>query len=127
VVVLVALEHLAIINMDSRFISVVCILKDFVLSGDIFKVKASNVKLALKAQLPWKRAFKNFFITGNAWGMFSRNSHTNSHTQVDKIGYSLQSAIKSAEKMKQKTGKHFSLYKCIFCDKYHIGKNKDNK
>ena len=24
-------------------------------------------------------------------------------------------------------GTHFSTYKCLFCDGYHIGKNRDNK
>lgn len=113
--------------MDSRFISVICILKNFIISGDVLKVKRENVSLALKAQMPFKRALKNFFVTGNAWGMFSRNSHTNGHTKLDKIGFSLESAKKAAEKMSKKHNKHFSIYKCIFCDKYHIGKNKDNK
>lgn len=110
-----------------HFIVILNILKDFVISGDIFKVKAKNVYLALKAQLPLKRAFRNFFITGNAWGMYSRNSHTIKATGVDKIGYSLESAKKAAEKMKLKYNKHYSIYKCVFCDKYHIGRNKENK
>lgn len=29
--------------------------------------------------------------------------------------------------MKEKLGKHFSVYKCVFCDGYHLGKNRDNK
>lgn len=92
------------------------------------KIKPKNLILGLKNQLPLKRAFKNFFITRNAWGMFSLNSHINQSTKEPKIAYSSkESAQKSALKMEKKTGKHFSVYKCIFCDGYHIGKNKDNK
>lgn len=90
-------------------------------------IKLKNLYLGFKCQLPLKRAFKNFFITRNAWGMFSKNSHINQHTNQPKISYSYESAVKSAEKMSIKTGKHFSVYKCIFCDGWHIGKNKDNK
>ena len=38
-----------------------------------------------------------------------------------------ESATKAAESMKKKMNKHFSVYKCIFCDGYHLGKNRDNK
>lgn len=34
---------------------------------------------------------------------------------------------KPQKKMGEKHGKHFSVYKCVFCDGYHIGKNRDNK
>lgn len=38
-----------------------------------------------------------------------------------------ETAIKSANAMSKKNGVYFSNYKCIFCDGYHIGKNRDNK
>lgn len=92
------------------------------------RIKLKNLILGLKGQLPLRRAFKNFFITGNARGIFSINSHINQHTNEPKIAYSsVESATKAATKMEKKTGKHFSVYKCIFCDGYHIGKNADNK
>ena len=91
-------------------------------------MKFKNLWLALKYQGPSKRAFKNFIVTRNAWGMFSKNSHVNQHTGKPKIEYpSFESAKKSALKMEEKTGKHFSIYKCIYCDGFHIGKNSDNK
>ena len=31
------------------------------------KIKLKNLILGLKEQGPFKRAFRNFFITGNAW------------------------------------------------------------
>ena len=90
-------------------------------------ITIKNLYLGLKSQMPLKRFLKNFFITGNAWGMFSKNSHINQTTKEPKISYSYKSAVKSAEKMELKIGKHFSVYKCIYCDGWHIGKNKDNK
>lgn len=38
-----------------------------------------------------------------------------------------EDALKVAAKMSAKHGVHFSAYKCLFCDGYHIGKNRDNK
>jgi hypothetical protein len=37
------------------------------------------------------------------------------------------SAMRAASAMQKKHGKYFSTYKCIFCDGYHLGKNRDNK
>ena len=38
-----------------------------------------------------------------------------------------ESALRAAESMSKKYNKHFSTYKCLFCDGYHVGKNRDNK
>lgn len=38
-----------------------------------------------------------------------------------------ETAQKAADSMKKKMNKHFSVYKCIYCDGYHLGKNRDNK
>jgi hypothetical protein len=91
-------------------------------------MKLKNLWLALLEQGPWKRAFKNFFITGNAWGLFHKNSHTAAGSGKLKVMYNTKvSAAKSAEALKKKRGTHFSAYKCIFCDGYHLGRNRDNK
>lgn len=91
-------------------------------------IKFRNLYLGIKGQLPLKRMFRNFFITGNAWGMFHINSHINQSNGKPKVMYNTKaSAEKAAQKMGEKYGKHFSVYKCVFCDGYHIGKNRDNK
>jgi hypothetical protein len=91
-------------------------------------MKIRNLILGLKEQLPLKRAFRNFFITGNAWGMFHINSHKRQDSGKLKQGYpTKESALRAAESMKKKQNKHFSVYKCIYCDGYHLGKNRDNK
>ena len=92
------------------------------------KIKFKNFWIWFKDQVKRKTWFKNFFITGNAWGAFSINSHINQHTGKPKVMYNtIKSAQKAADSMSKKTGKHFSLYKCLFCDGYHVGKNRDNK
>lgn len=91
-------------------------------------MKFKNLILGIKYQLPLSRLFRNFFITGNGWGMFSKNSHINQHTKTPKITYNhYETAVRSAQIISEKTGKHFSVYKCIYCDGFHIGKNRDNK
>ena len=91
-------------------------------------MKLKNLIAALKDQLPWKRAFTNFIITRNAWGMFSKSSHIRQDTGKLKVEYNTRvSAEKAAYALKIKTTKHFSVYKCIYCDGYHLGKNRDNK
>lgn len=90
-------------------------------------MKLKNLYLGLREQLPWKRFFVNFFITRNAWGMFYKRSHQNSNGTL-KVKYNTKAtALKAAQKMSEKRGVHFSTYKCIFCDGYHIGKNRQNK
>jgi len=91
-------------------------------------IKIKNLFLALKEQGPFKRAFRNFFITGNAWGLFHKNSHIRFETKKLKVMYnSKETAFKAAVSMGKKNNVHFSVYKCIYCDGYHLGKNRDNK
>ena len=92
------------------------------------RIKWRNLKIWLKDQFKRKTWFRNFFITGNAWGGLHVNSHINQHTGQPKVMYNTEkSAIKAADSMSKKHGTHFSAYKCAFCDGYHVGKNRDNK
>lgn len=92
------------------------------------KIKFRNFWIWFKDQVKRKRVIRNFIITRNAWGAFSINSHINQHTNQPKITYStIEKAQKAADKMSQKNNTHFSYYKCLFCDGYHIGKNRENK
>lgn len=92
------------------------------------RIKWKNFIIWFKDQIKRKTWFRNFFITGNAWGAFSINSHITQSTGQPKVMFkTIESARKVAEKMSAKHGTHFSFYKCLFCDGYHIGKNRDNK
>ena len=90
-------------------------------------MRLKNVLLALHGQLPLKRAFVNFFVTGNAWGMFHINSHQRQDTGKPKVMYNTpETASKVAKSLSEKHGVHFSYYKCVYCDGYHIGKNRNS-
>ena len=92
------------------------------------KIKLRNLIAGIKSQMPLKHFIKNFFITGNAKGLFHINSHINASNGQPKVAYgSYESAQKAAIKMEEKRGCHFSVYKCIYCDGWHIGKNRENK
>jgi hypothetical protein len=91
------------------------------------RIKLRNVILGLKDQLPLKRAFRNFFITGNALGLFNKRSHYRMDGKAKQGFPTKESGRKAADAMQRKHGKYFSVYKCIFCDDYHLGKNRDNK
>ena len=92
------------------------------------RIKFKNLKIWLWDQIKRKRFITNFFVTRNAWSAFSIHSHINQSTGNPKVKYNtVKTARKSAEAMSKKHGKHFSYYKCLFCDGYHVGKNRDNK
>jgi len=87
-----------------------------------------NLIRGLADQLPLSRAYRNFFVTRNAWGLLHPNSHFRQDTGKPKVGYRTKtSALKAAESMRKKNGVHYSVYKCVFCDDYHLGRNRDNK
>ena len=89
-------------------------------------MRLRNLYLALKDQGPLKRAFRNFVVTRNAWGLFHKNSHIRGDGKGLKVMYNTRkSAERAAESMNKKyTEKaHFAVYKCVHCDGYHVGKN----
>lgn len=101
-------------------------------SNPQYKLSLKNVSKAFKYQLPPYRSLanflNNFFVTHNGLGMFSINSHVNKRNGKEKVPYSsFESAKKAADKMGQKHNTHFSVYKCAYCDGFHIGRNRDNK
>lgn len=91
-------------------------------------MRIRNVILVIKDQMPMKRLINNFFSSRNAWGLFHINSHVSQRNGKLKVQYnSKASAIKAADSMGRKYGGHYSNYKCLYCDGFHVGKNRDNK
>lgn len=89
-------------------------------------MKIRNVYLALKDQMPLSRFIRNL-MKGHVLGLFHRRSHF-TESGPPKVMYNTkETALKSATKMSAKHGKYFSTYKCLRCDGYHIGKNRENK
>ncbi len=91
-------------------------------------MKLKNIYLAFKDQLPFKRFINNFIISGRGWGLFHKNSHISYRSGEPKVMYNRKiTAEKAANSMLKKRGLYFSNYKCLYCDGYHIGKNRVNK
>lgn len=91
-------------------------------------MKIRNLFLAIYDQLTRKGAWRNIFVTHNAFGIFSRYSHTARGSGKPKMSYPTKAvALKAAEAMGEKHGVHFSVYKCAWCDGWHVGKNAQNK
>jgi len=89
------------------------------------RISLRNLILALKDQLPLSRAFRNFLITGQAWGLFSVNSHISLTSGKPKVLWpNPGSARKECKRLEKSHGGTFSVYKCAFCDGYHIGRSR---
>jgi len=90
-------------------------------------MKIKELLKAILFQLKEENAFRDIFITKNAFGIFSINSHINAHANTGKpkqMFKTEEGARKAAESLSKKYNTHFSTYKCAFCEGYHIGKNK---
>ena len=91
-------------------------------------MKIKNLFLAIYDQLTRKGAWRNIFVTQNAFGIFSRYSHIARGSGKPKMSYPTKAvAMKAAKAMSEKHGVHFSVYKCAWCDGWHVGKNTQNK
>jgi hypothetical protein len=90
------------------------------------KIKIKNLYLGLKDQMPISRFAKNLY-KGHVFGLFSIRSHERENG-TPKVKYNTKAtAKKSAESMMKKNNVYYSTYKCIYCDGYHIGRNRENK
>jgi len=89
-------------------------------------LKLKNVALALQDQMPLIRLLKNL-CKGHVLGLFHIRSHIRANG-VEKVGYNTkETASRVAKEMMEKKGNYFSNYRCIFCGKYHLGRNRDHK
>lgn len=89
-------------------------------------MKIRNIILVLKDQMPFTRFLRNL-RKGHLLGIINKRSHFRDNGQAKVMYNTKQSAQKAANKMSQKIGVHFSNYKCIWCNGYHLGKNRENK
>jgi len=80
----------------------------------------------MQDQLPLRRLIRNL-KQGHVFGLFHARSHL-TEIGTTKVAYkSKVSAQKAASAMMRKKGVYFSTYKCMRCDGFHLGKNRDNK
>lgn len=67
-------------------------MKNFILQRKIKGIKLNNLYLGIIEQGPFKRAWRNFVVTRNAWGMFSKNSHRRADTGKLKVMYNTKAS-----------------------------------
>ena len=94
------------------------------------KIIPKELLKAIIFQMKKENAFRNIFITHNAFGILSEASHKNTHCNSGKskvMHNTYEGALKHAQKMSEKNGVHFSVYKCAYCTGYHIGRNSQNR
>jgi hypothetical protein len=89
-------------------------------------MKLKNLIAALKDQGPFVRFYRNL-LKGHVLGLFHERSHKNENGKLKVMYNTKESAKRVAEAMTKKYGVWFSNYKCIYCDGYHLGKNRENK
>ena len=67
----------------------------------------------------------HFYVIRDVLGLFNRNSHISSISGQKKVMHKTKAlANKEKDRMENKTDKAFSSYKCLYCNGFHIGKNK---
>lgn len=89
-------------------------------------MKIKNVILAIKDQMPLSRFLRNLW-KGHLIGLLDRRSHYTKDGNPKVMYNTKATAIKSSTAMQKKNGTYYSNYKCLYCDGYHIGRNKENK
>ena len=89
-------------------------------------VKAIKLKYLwpwLKDQLGHPGWFRRLFVDGTAWGAFSIYSHVKRSNGEPKImHHSRHKAVWQAESMAKSHGASFDVYKCLFCEGWHVSR-----
>ena len=86
-------------------------------------VTLRNIFIAILAQGPFLRFCRNIF-NGKLLGLFHKRSHFRDNGE-SKIAFTTKKkAEKSAIRMERIKGIHFSVFKCVFCNGWHIGANR---
>lgn len=90
------------------------------------KITFRNLVLGFRDQLPVRRLWRNW-RAGHLIGWYHERSHL-THSGKPKISYgSKASSLRACEKMQKKNpGFVYRSYKCLYCNGWHIGKNRDS-
>jgi len=87
----------------------------------IKRLKLKNVGCWLTDQIGRPDRFRRLLLERTAWGAFSIYSHVKRSSGKPKIAYSTKhKAENAAVDMEKKYGKPFTVYKCLFCDGWHV-------
>lgn len=95
-----------------------------ILIASIKGIKFKNLPVWIKHQLNLDDWVQRLFIRRSAWGAFSVYSHVKRSNGKPKIAYSTKNkAENAAVDMAKKYGKPFTVYKCLFCDGWHVSQD----
>lgn len=91
------------------------------------KIRLKYIGCWLKDQLSRPDCFHNLFVDRSVWGAFSIYAHARRSDGKSKIAYSSKAkAEKAAFDMSKRYGCPFTVYKCLFCDGWHVSKSVKN-
>ena len=77
----------------------------------------------LKDQLGHRGWFRRLFIDRTAWGAFSIYAHLKkSNGEPKTMHRDRQKAVKQAESLAKSHGASFEVYKCLFCEGWHVSR-----
>ncbi len=89
----------------------------------IRQIKLRYIGSWLKDQLGRPDWFRNMVVNRSAWGAFSFYAHARRSDEKSKIAYSSKAkAEKAAFDMTKKYGTPFTVYKCLFCEGWHVSR-----
>ena len=95
-----------------------------IIIASIKGIKFRNLPVWIKHQLNLDGWVQRLFIQRSAWGAFSVYSHVKRSNGKPKIAYSTKNkAENAAVDMAKKYGKPFTVYKCLFCDGWHVSQD----
>ena len=95
-----------------------------ILIASIKGIKFKNLPVWIKHQLNLDGWVQRLLIQRSAWGAFSAYSHIKRSNEKPKIAYSTKNkAENAAVDMAKKYGKPFTVYKCLFCDGWHVSQD----
>ena len=87
------------------------------------EIKPKYVGVWLKDQLSRSGWLRNLVVDRSAWGAFSIDAHARRSDGKSKIAYSSKAnAEKAASDMSKRYESPFAVYKCLFCDGWHVSK-----
>ena len=90
----------------------------------IKRIRPKNIGCWLADQISQTNRFRRLFLQRTAWGAFSIYSHIKRSNGKPKIAYPTKSkAENAAVDMTKKYGKPFTVYKCLFCDGWHVSQD----
>lgn len=94
-----------------------------VLHTSIRRIKPKYLVMWLVDQLRQTGWFSRLFIKRDAWFAFLIDSHFDKIDGNEKASFSLRKqAQKKADKLSVAVGTPYFVYKCLYCDGWHVGK-----